>query len=75
MFIEKLLPKILGRLGKENRSKGDAKLPLYSASVLRRQFRYDFYTLRTTSPAKISVCVQGSRECCPVCVRIPKLFV
>ena len=28
-----------------------------------------------TSPAKNSVCIQGSRECCAVCVRIPELFV
>ena len=66
VLIEELLPKILRRLGKENPSKNDAKLHLYSASALwRRQFRYDFYTLRTTSPAKISVCMQGSCECCP----------
>ena len=52
------------------------QLPLYSTSALwRRQFRYDFCTLRTTSQARISVCMQGRRECCPVCVRIPELFV
>ena len=34
VLVEKWLPKILGRLGKENPSKDDAKLPLYSASAL-----------------------------------------
>ena len=34
VLIEKLLPEILGRLGKENPLKDDAKLPLYSAGVL-----------------------------------------
>ena len=54
VLIEKLLPKILGRLGKEDPSEDDAKLPLYSVSALwRRQFRYDFCTLRTTNQAKI----------------------
>ena len=24
---------------------------------------------------QISVCMQGSRECCPVCVHIPELFI
>ena len=46
VLLEKLLPKILGRLEKENPLKGDAKLPLYRTSALwHRQFRYDFYTL------------------------------
>ena len=71
VFIEKSLPKILGR----SLLKDYAKLPVYSASALWcRQFRYDFYTLCTTSQANISVCMQGSRECCPVRVRIPELF-
>ena len=34
VLIEKLLRNILGRLGKENPQKDDAKLPLYSASAL-----------------------------------------
>ena len=25
--------------------------------------------------SKLSVCMQGSRECCPICVSIPKLSV
>ena len=76
VLIEKLLPKILGRLGKENLLKDDAKLPFYSASVLcRRQFQHDFCTLHTTSQVKISVCMQGSCGYCPVCESIPKLFV
>ena len=46
-----------------------------TSTLWRRQFRYDFYTLRTTSKAKISVCMQGSNECSPVCVHILELFV
>ena len=34
VHIEKLLPKILGRLGRRTSLKDEAKLPLYSASVL-----------------------------------------
>ena len=49
---------------------------MYSASALwRRQFWYDFCTLRTTNHETFSACMQGSRGCCPVCVRIPELFV
>ena len=32
-------------------------------------------TLGATSQAEISVCMQGSRECCLVCVRTAELFV
>ena len=39
-------------------------------SVLVR-FLYATYT----SQGKISVCMQGSGECCPVCVRIPELSI
>ena len=38
-------------------------------------FYYDSCTLHTTSQVKISVCMQGSREYCPVCARAPELFV
>ena len=74
-LIEKFLPKI-GDWGRRTPLNGDAsalrrrqfhaKLPLYGASALRRrQFQYDFCTLCTTSQAQISVCMQGSCECCP----------
>ena len=45
VLIEKLLPKTLGRLGKENSLKDYAKTPLYSASALgyrQFQFQHDF---------------------------------
>ena len=31
--------------------------------------------LRTRVQQKIGVCMQGRRECCPVCVRIPEVLV
>ena len=75
VLIEKSLPTILGRLGKENPLKDTAKLPLYSTSGLwRRQFWYNFYTLRKTSQVKMCVSMQGSHECCPVCVCILEKF-
>ena len=103
VLIEKLLPKILGRLGKENPSKKTmrSRLCARKCKILGRLGKenpakkrcevaiaqckcavtssvwYDFYTLRTctTNQAKISACMQGSREWCPVCVGIPELFV
>ena len=60
--IEKLLPKILGRLGKENPSKRRCKVvfvqrKLSALCMWRRQFRYDFCTLRTTSHERFSACI------------------
>ena len=71
VLIEKLLSKILGGWGRRTPLKDYAK---FHCAHVRRQFQYDFHTLRT-SLAKTSVCMQGSQECCPVCVCIPELFV
>ena len=71
VLIEMLLPK--GDWGRRTPPKDRADLSLYSSDALwHHQFRYNFCMLRTTCQAKISVCMQGSRECCPVCV--PELF-
>ena len=78
VHIEKLLPKILGRLGKENPSKRRCKVAFVQrkCSVTSSvRFLYAICTLCTTSQAKISVCMQGSRGCCPACVCILELFV
>ena len=65
-LIEKLLPKILGRLGKENPSKRRCKVAfvLHKCAVTSSvSVRFlILYTLHTTSQAKISVCMQGSRD-------------
>ena len=76
VLIEKLLPKILGGLGKQN-----PFIRLCKVAFVQRKFsvtssvlvRYLYTTHK--SQAKISVCMQGSNECCPVCVRIPELSV
>ena len=67
VLIEKLLPKILGRLGKENFSKRHCKVAFVRRKcAVTLSVSVQFYMLRTctTSQAKISVCMQGSRECC-----------
>ena len=76
VLIKKLLPKILGRLGKENLSKSQCKVAFVQrkcagASSVSVRFLYASYN----QSSKNSVCMQGSCECCPVCVRIPELFV
>ena len=64
VLIEKLLPKILGRLGKENPTKRLCKVAFVQrkcdvmSSVLV-QFLYAMYNLSR----KKSVCMQGSCEC------------
>ena len=75
---DKSLPKILGRLGKENSYKRRCNIAFVQhkfgvTSVLVR-FLYAMYE----SQAKTCVFVQGSlasRERCPVCIRIPELSV
>ena len=76
VLIEKLLPKILGRLGKENPSKRRCKVCFVRhkcavTSSVSVRFLYATYNLSS----KIRLCMQGSHECCPVCVHIPELFV
>ena len=72
----KVVTQIIQGLGKENPSKRRCKFALVSASALWCcQFRYDFCMLRTTSQTEIGLCMQGSREYCPVCVGTPELFV
>ena len=67
VLIEKLSPKILVRLAKENPLKDDTKMLLYSANALwHRQLRYVFCVLCTISQGNVSVCMQVSRECCLV---------
>ena len=65
-LIEKLLPKILGRLGKENPSRRQCKVAFVQRkcavmSSVSVRFLYAPYN----QSSKISVCMQGSRECCP----------
>ena len=55
---EKLLPKLLGRLGKENPSKRRCKVAFVQCKcAVMSSVSVHFCTLRTTSPAKISVCM------------------
>ena len=76
ILTEKLSPKILGRLGKENPSKRRCKVAFVRrkfgvTSSVSVRFLYAAYK----SKAKISVCMLGSGVCCPICVLIPELFV
>ena len=68
VLIEKLLPKILERLGKEKPSK-DAQIWCDIVSFGTISIRY------VQGSSKISVCMQGRRGCCPVRVRIQQLLV
>ena len=58
VLIEKLLPKTLGRLGKENPSKRWCKVAFAQRKCA--QFQYDFHTLRTTSQARLLVTACGA---------------
>ena len=76
VLIEKLLPKILGRLGKENPSKRRCEVAFVQRkcavmSSVSERFLYASYNKSSNN----SACMHGSRQCCPVCVRIPELFV
>ena len=76
VLIEKLLPQILGRLGMENTSKGQCEGPFVQRKwAVTCQLRYDICTLRTAGQVKISVCTQGSCECCSAWARSPEPFV
>ena len=79
VLIEKLLPKILGRLGKENSSKRQCKVAFVvcTAQVCCDVIGFGTISVRFVQLIKLkinSACMQGSRECCPVCVRIPELL-
>ena len=76
VLIDKLLPKILGRLGKENPSKRRCKVAFEQRKcAVTLSVSAQFLYATSTSKAKSGVCKQGSPECCPVCARIPELFV
>ena len=73
VLIEKLLPKTIREIGE-----GEPLKKTMQSCLCTAQVRCDagcFGTISTTSQAKISVCMQGSRESCLVCARIPELFV
>ena len=74
--IEKLLPTILGRWEKENPSKRQCKVAFvqHKFGVTSPDFVRFLYATHKLQ-AKISICMQGSRECCLACVRIPELSV
>ena len=74
VLIEKLLPEILGRLGTPSKRRFKVAFVQRKCAVTS-SVSVQFLYLRTTSQAEISVCMQGSRECCPACVRLPELFV
>ena len=66
VLTEKLFPKILWTLGKENPSKRRCKVAFVQRQcALTLLVSVRFLSLRTASQAKFSVCTQGSRECCP----------
>ena len=76
VLIEKFLPNILGRLWKENPSKSRCKVALCTAHVRCDVVSFGTISVRYVQVVKLnSVCMQGCHECCPVCVRIPGLFV
>ena len=77
--IEKLIPKILGGLGKENPSKKRCevafvqhKCPVTSVSV--RVLTFSVHYVQLVKEKVVYAC-RACRECRPVCVHIPELFV
>ena len=73
VLLEKLLPKILRRFGKENPSKRRCKVAFVQrkctvTSSLLVRFSYATYNYSSKNQCMHA----GSHECCPVYVRIPE---
>ena len=55
--------------------KGDEKLPLYSTNVTSSLSVLSISVFYVQLVKQNCVCMQGSCECCPVCVGIPELYI
>ena len=76
VLIEKLLTIILRRLGNENPSKRQCKVAVVQRKcAVTSSVSVRFLYAMSNLSRKKSVCMQGSREYCPVWCRIPELFV
>ena len=75
--LEKAFTQNIKEIGKGKALlKDNAKVPLYCAcSVAYGQFWWKISIRSVQESSRTSVCMLGSRECCPVCVRIQELCV